>query len=1236
MLNLQFAPSADLLIPLLLARLRSVWKDPFGPPTVIVPSPAVGKWLCMRLAADADKSGRKFGCIANLALPTLERYLWKALKPDVGMRLLDVGHFHQIICSLLDWPLISDSSYKPVRDYLCDKGSDRIDPIKRVQLAARIAHQFLEYEYNRPSVWDEERGKWKPKSGIDAHWLRGENYGDEKFEHQAWQKDLYRKADACIAGAGEEGERWISLPRLYRLRREAEGWAEVSGTVFLFGVTKVSHFHRNMLVEISQMTGVDVRVFLTNPCAEFWEDVDTRRSGKKVRRSWKHDSPEDIAGITPRQPDDYGKSELSEFWKSPGDHKLLELWGSAGKENIFLWCQQAEWNFDYFGGGPDDGGAGSETLLRSLQNSLLCRDPARPDKGGKPDGTLDVLACPDRGREIEEIRERILDLVHERKLEKLNDAVVFLADPGEYVPHIQRVFGAFQPGDAEYIPFCLLGAPGNNSVFSQGVRALLELMQGRFDRARVFELLRNPMVQATRDISASQVAVWEEWAEKLGIFRGFNRGHRAEMGDIGQAITEAHTFESAMYRMLLGNLSAGPIDLDFRAQEQAAGDHKDDALPIMPYRDFETSDRDVLETFCSTVEQLYNDTKSFKKADTIEIDRALDDCEAMVREWSGKIPDSAVLDASAEGNVQRAFFDALKAIRLQKSAGKRGRMSLDELIALVGGCLPDELPTHASAWTGGITFAPLRPSMIVPHRIVFAAGLDAAAFPGSSDRPTWDLLAHRRIVGDSDRVRDNRFAFLELIHAARERLLLSFRAWNMQKEEELQPSSVILELESFLKGQGCSKTDTEGKAYCPIRREIPWIVHESLDQMVESGRLHGAWDRAEIELARLSACERKSHRHELRGATDACAATTGADTGTAALHTTLYDLQRFFSNPLEYHLYRTLGIDLDEESATMSATDEPLDSGALALSKVQKSIWTKVLRAIFPAEVKDAVIDEAGLTEIAVQEAGRAYDEHVWAGGAPEAQIGTLERSSVVHWAAECAGPALALVNEFKNHTLLENADLSLGRSREQSRLAIYVPDTGECTIEGRHGLALVPRNDSGNDAVMGIVGIKKEGKAEENPDLWLAGVVQWLVEQERKPGYSVKLAQLNRENDRKIRVTVALFNSSLEIKDRIEAWLRDRLVEMLAKRCSDHLPFAVVQSLVKQTKEPVPWDLLWARVSAENIGDKLADEDHPVYRCYLPAFNLTDARIPDVKDDGLRERARSRFAPMLEGWLSE
>ena len=279
MLNLQFAPSADLLVPMLLSRLRSVWKDPFGSPIIIVPSPAVGKWFCMRLAACADERGRKFGCIANLSLPTLERYLWQALKPDAMMRLLDVEHFHQIICSLLDRPLIDGLIYKPVRDYLCDKGSDLVDPVKRVQLSARISRQFLEYEYNRPSVWDEERGTWKPKSGIDVHWLRGEDYGDKQFEHQAWQKDLYGRADACISGIGDDGERLISLPRLYRLRREGGTgeWAASGGTVFLFGVTKVSHFHRNMLVEISQMTGVEVQLYLTNPCAEFWEDVDTRR-----------------------------------------------------------------------------------------------------------------------------------------------------------------------------------------------------------------------------------------------------------------------------------------------------------------------------------------------------------------------------------------------------------------------------------------------------------------------------------------------------------------------------------------------------------------------------------------------------------------------------------------------------------------------------------------------------------------------------------------------------------------------------------------------------------------------------------------------------------------------------------------------------------------------------------------------------------------------------------------------
>jgi len=104
MLNLQFAPSSDLLLPLLVNRFRSAWKekDPFQPPTIIVPSPAVGTWLRMQLAREKDGNGRAFHCIANLELPTLERYLWRALKPDDGMRLLDVNHLQQVIGALLD------------------------------------------------------------------------------------------------------------------------------------------------------------------------------------------------------------------------------------------------------------------------------------------------------------------------------------------------------------------------------------------------------------------------------------------------------------------------------------------------------------------------------------------------------------------------------------------------------------------------------------------------------------------------------------------------------------------------------------------------------------------------------------------------------------------------------------------------------------------------------------------------------------------------------------------------------------------------------------------------------------------------------------------------------------------------------------------------------------------------------------------------------------------------------
>jgi exonuclease V gamma subunit len=1243
MLNLHFAPSARFLVPKLLGRIRSVWTDPFHPPTLLVPSPAVGKWLQLRLAdcEVPDTSGRPLalGCIANCEMLTLERFLWNAFGPAKNMQRMDVAIMQQVICALLDTSLLKESAYESVNAYL-KKPDGTIDPVKRVQLASKIARQFQEYEFNRPSVWDEEHRRWR-LDGIDAKWLKNIPYLDDNSENEQWQKDLYCKTHKCLDHAGASDKiRYISLPHLYRLRRKNclennMQWTVAPDHIFLFGVSKVSHFHRNTLVEISQMPGMDMHVFLTNPCAEFWEDVDTRRRRGRLRRAWKHDSVKKDAGITARDPGDYSKEDVKEIAPLPPDHALLELWGNAGKANIFLWCAHAQWNFEYDSPAWVEEEKDPDTLLKAIQYSLLrCQNEL---KGGwRNDASLQVLACPDPAREVEELREQVLDLVKNNSVRQLNEIVVYLPDPGAYVSQIHRVFGSLKQSDPGYIPYSVLGAPGSDSLFAQGMHTLLEIFEGRFDRARVFALLRNPIVQSTRKISAEDVVIWERWAEELGIFRGYNREHRKVMGDRGQTVTDAHTFELGIGRLLIGNLAAGPVDMKYRLlacdREPAAAAAGNEVVPVPAFRDFDTPDADRVETFCSLVEDLYKDAELLIAQTSLSA--SVDIMTGLVWDWFGIVLDDTPGTMASEGRVKSEFLEALPAIKIQDElANRKEKAGLKEFLALVRECLPEELPAGSRAWTGGITFAPLRPAMIVPHKVIFALGLDATAFPGTSDRPAWDLLSQKRIVGDSDPVRDNRFAFLELLHEAQERLVLSFRARNMQKEEVLQPSSVVLELESYLKGQGLKEASDEDR--CLIRREIPWIVRESLEELKTTGRHNGTWDASEVRLARIeqqAGARKATYRY-------GTAVGTKENAVQGHLRTTIYDLCKFFANPLEYHLSRTLGIEIGGQPATMGATDEPLQSGPLEMSGLQKEIWTGLLLRVFPENPEDACTELAALGDEAEKTAREVHAQYVVKGGSPEAQLCLMEERFLINWARDCAAATLDLRHTaYGSHKLIQNVDLSLGRPGAVGDLTVDMGNQRDCLVECRHRLALVPHGDTGE---IGIISIKTKGEAKENPDLWLTGVIQWLAEQnEAKPErFAVQLVQLNRGNAKD---KVVGWNKSVlkEGKvDDIKVWLANQIQDMLINRCADHLPFAVILDLTKQgRKNPLTWDQRWARVTGANIEERLSDEEHGPYRCYLEAFKLADARIPFSnetdeagRDGKLVELAKARFAPMLE-----
>jgi exonuclease V gamma subunit len=174
---------------------------------------------------------REFGCVANLAMPTLERYLWGVLRPAAHMRLLHVERFQQVLCALLDTERIALPGFAPIRAYL--QTGDTIDPLKRVQLSARIAHQFLEYEYNRPSVWAD--GGWR-RPGLDASWLAGRRYAGKDAADESWQKELYGSARERLANARiyESGQLVsTSRCRICTVCGASTGWRTARGGVSL-------------------------------------------------------------------------------------------------------------------------------------------------------------------------------------------------------------------------------------------------------------------------------------------------------------------------------------------------------------------------------------------------------------------------------------------------------------------------------------------------------------------------------------------------------------------------------------------------------------------------------------------------------------------------------------------------------------------------------------------------------------------------------------------------------------------------------------------------------------------------------------------------------------------------------------------------------------------------------------------------------------------------------------------
>lgn len=861
------------------------WAQSMNPPTLIAGSPLIQKWLSQKLAEEN-------GIVMGLQVQRLEASIWNILVQD-DSNLLTVDSLEPILLRIMRDKVEGAEDTDPVwgnlRSYLYKDGQIEVE--KWVQLAKKWSRSFLEYELNRPAAGSDP--------GLLAKWARGELYFTKETANdpcQRVEKTQMALWQCLVDELQNQNLPLKSLPMLWDENRKL-GFPKLSQSSdkpkwIVVGLPGLSHFHRNALMELGGL--IDLEIYLLNPCAEFWEDLDTRRTTKKLRKIPKLNSEQ------------YGESDLKALYPElEADQKLLELWGAADKENLILWGQVSD-DLEF----EKDPLIESELLLHRVQNLVLTRQNNLENKIPQPeiaqDSSLFLIEAPTRVRELETIRDLALgmmDPAHPLHVPGLaaRDFCLLLPDLGAYQVALEQ---SFLQGSSMYrLPVFIWKGLGKNSLVSALLNDWLALIQGEFQRGKVFKFLQNPLVLSKLGLERAGLAEWENWASQLNLYRGFDQNHRQQLGD-HEAI-EIHTWQYAFDRMIAGWLAQ--TTLDFGDQE------------VHPWKASVLDNRENMAKMISEVSKLHH---SLVRLRTMFESAAKFDKSIAISEISNWI-DLEKLDFKEE-QIWDQWLQSLDGLELQDTVDS------ELFCSWTRGHLQEELEADLLKYTGSMLIAPLRMGHILPHKVIFLAGL-GSDFPGQVQKSSMDLLMHNRILGDMDPVKNSQAAFLHALLAAKNKLILSYNAQNIQKDEVLYPSSVITELDTYLSEAvfGDSKSGLPRLRVRLLNRD---------PQNLQADSITFNYDKSLVD----ALCSKPTN-HEI--------ARTPWRQGDLQLR----DLAEFIKSPLDYRLRRGLGLYDEETEDSTLIENEPL-----AWDNMQKAVLLKqtALRIFTDPDIKSAMQED--------------------------------------------------------------------------------------------------------------------------------------------------------------------------------------------------------------------------------------------------------------------------------------
>ena len=927
--------------------LRAEPGDPLAPERIVVPHGTVRRWLSLQLA-------QALGIAANLEFELPASFAWSVMRSAVP----GLPKEQPFAPAQLRWrihevlPRFAEEEREggAIRRYLADG-----DPRKRFALADRLARVFERCAVYRPD------------------WIRAWEAGDAPN----WQARLWRQV--MEAEAGGSATHWVGAIDAFRGALQGgarpEGWP-LRAT--FFAVPALSPSYLDMLGAIGRR--IDLRLFVLNPCREYWGDIHSRR--EISRRAEGADPAERYL--------DEGNELLAAWGRSGRDtfDALVEVAGGDGEERFvrpdgahrLAAVQRDVLDLRLASEGAAGEAANPAPSAGARGDPTAIQPPAAAaDAGsGTGDDSIRIHVCHSPVREAEVLHDRLLGLFDTHPDIGPADVLILAPSLDVHGPAVEAVFGAAGRIPVHVARPRFAAAPAVRAFFE-----LLAMRRSRLGAEAVLAPLDAEAVRARFGIAASDLPAIRDWVREAGIRWGVDAGHRAaeELPATGD-----HTWRQGLRRLLLGHALPDPNEL-------VAG-----VVPCPPrVGGFEpgADEAELLGRFVTWCEAV------FALRTRLEEERP-------PREWTRIL----------RGEIDRFFAGGGAGSGAGTEVGSGGRAGVAAAVAEevsevrglvhafareVGGTdvpigsdvVHDVLLGLAEAPSGeagrladAVTVTSLTPGQVFPAEVVCVIGLDDGVFPRSPSFPSFDLVAAsptRR--GDRDIRHEDRFVFLEALLAARRAFLVSYTGRGQRDDAPIPPATVVDELKDYL-GQrfpgGSFETRHPLQPFSPRYFANAGAAGEGSDAKegrVAEPRGGGAGDlysysEAMCEAARslVSRDPQSTAPARLETGLSKPAESPGLEEEESVRRLTFGELVAFFANPTRWFLRVRLGVRLDLDDASLEG-EEPFELDPLDRYRLRSDILDRMRAGI--TRPRDEALRRGGgrLPQAAL---GSIVHERVW------------------------------------------------------------------------------------------------------------------------------------------------------------------------------------------------------------------------------------------------------------------